>query len=417
MSTIGNKEYSVEFNDSVFESQAWKKSRYEGQGLNGAQINRYTTGDITYGKTPVVRNVSRNIYIGNAVIPLGDAAASGDETLVQFPSSSYITIQKYITINSDDSISENNYDGSNLNSKNGFYRAFYEDFPIGGDFQLRLLDDTVDNFTLDNYKVMFNQGRLHLVSQFYRGNASPPFLVNAFSLQDSWEEITEDPWPGWDNKHLINIDTQAFSFDEAFRIYNNQYNNSFNEGVSGFFFSQADMEGFFDKAQTSMETSTENRFFFTFTTGSEPTETGYPLQSILISQTSSLAPLNLGKFSTAEVTDIKIDFNANYHRLEGNSKNTFQYPYYVGGENFNGSSRAYGFLMSKLNNSTPSILTNLYQPEQLPSYFGNAPFIVIPSNLHPYIKDNLLYFLNQAGVNIGNNTAPGKPDQQNQKLT
>jgi hypothetical protein len=90
MSTIGNKEYSVEFNDSVFESQAWKKSRYEGQGLNGAQINKWTDGDITYGKTPVVRNVSRNIYIGNAVIPVGDAAASGDETLVQFPSSSYV---------------------------------------------------------------------------------------------------------------------------------------------------------------------------------------------------------------------------------------------------------------------------------------------------------------------------------------
>jgi hypothetical protein len=76
-----------------------------------------------------------------------------------------------------------------------------------------------------------------------------------------------------------------------------------------------------------------------------------------------------------------------------------------------------GYIVSLLNNSTPSILTNLYQPEQLPSYFGNAPFIVIPSNIHPYIKDNLLYFLNQAGVNIGNNTAPGKPDQQNRKLT
>jgi hypothetical protein len=161
MSTIGNKEYSVEFNDSVFESQAWKKSRYEGKELSGAQINKYTAGDVSYGNTPVIRNVSRNIYIGNAVIPLGDAAASGDETLVQFPSSSYITIEKYITINSDDSISENNYNGSDLDSKNGFYRSFYEDFPIGGDFQLRVLDDTVDNFTLDNYKVSFNQGRLH----------------------------------------------------------------------------------------------------------------------------------------------------------------------------------------------------------------------------------------------------------------
>ena len=36
---------------------------------------------------------------------------------------------------------------------------------------------------------------------------------------------------------------------------------------------------------------------------------------------------------------------------------------------------------------------------------GDKEFVIIPENLHPFIKDNLLYFLTQAGVNVGGDTS------------
>ena len=158
MSTLGNRDFNIAFNDSVLETKGWYGSRYEGKQLNGSEINTFTEGDTSFGTTPVVRNLTRNIYVGNAIIDLEDTS---DPTLTPFPSSSYVLIEKYFTIDEDDTITENNYDGSNPISKKGFYRSFYEDFSLGGDFQLLFLDETITNLTADNYKVIFNQGRLH----------------------------------------------------------------------------------------------------------------------------------------------------------------------------------------------------------------------------------------------------------------
>lgn len=402
MSTIGNKEYSVEFNDSVFESQAWKKSRYEGQELSGAQTNRYTEGDVSFGKTPVIRNVSRNIYVGNAIIPLGDIDASGDETLVQFPSSSYITIQKYITVNSDDSISENNYDGSNLDSKNGFYRAFYEDFPIGGDFQLKLLDDTVNNFTLDNYKVVFNQGRLHAVAGLNNSGFNDTLGINTTS------------------NNIFQIGSSTYSGGDPytdFTILNNTYTNLFYTGSYSGIDTYNEVVAFYGQMFDSMQgvENINNRYFISFCGSGSVAPLGsstvppIPFKDLTLTG----APNKLADFATAEIgkspglqilmqTSDKLRFSKRINAYSNGQLN---------------NNDAHNYTLSKLNNSTPAILTNLYQPEQLPSNTGNAPFIVIPSNIHPYIKDNLIYFLDQAGIDIGNNRAPGKIVQQNQKLT
>ena len=71
----------------------------------------------------------------------------------------------------------------------------------------------------------------------------------------------------------------------------------------------------------------------------------------------------------------------------------------------------YGFkstktiIISKLNDENPSLLVELNKIDQLPEEIGNKEFIVIPENLHPFIKDNLLYFLTRAGINVGGDTS------------
>ena len=60
-----------------------------------------------------------------------DENGGEDITLVNFPNFSYITTLKYITVNADNTISTDIVESKpdDFNSRRGFYRSFYEDFP------------------------------------------------------------------------------------------------------------------------------------------------------------------------------------------------------------------------------------------------------------------------------------------------
>ena len=62
-------------------------------------------------------------------------------------------------------------------------------------------------------------------------------------------------------------------------------------------------------------------------------------------------------------------------------------------------------IFSQVNDTTPSLLIELNKSSELPEGTGNKPFIILPHNIHPFIKDNLLYFLTQAGIDVGGNTS------------
>jgi hypothetical protein len=55
--------------------------------------------------------------------------------------------------------------------------------------------------------------------------------------------------------------------------------------------------------------------------------------------------------------------------------------------------------------------------KDLPSGLGDAPIIIIPHNLHPFVKDNLVYFLSKAGIDVGDSTIPDQIIVENQTLT
>ena len=62
------KQFTVEFDDALLDLEGWKRPRYNGSKLTAAKINKYTAGDITYGKTPVLEKKTNAIYIANTVI-------------------------------------------------------------------------------------------------------------------------------------------------------------------------------------------------------------------------------------------------------------------------------------------------------------------------------------------------------------
>lgn len=65
------------------------------------------------------------------------------------------------------------------------------------------------------------------------------------------------------------------------------------------------------------------------------------------------------------------------------------------------------YAISRMNDDNPSLLIELNKDQTLPDVrkTGDKEFVVIPENLHPFIKDNLEYFLTQAGINVGGDTS------------
>ena len=157
-----------EFNDSVLDTQAWNSSRYTGRQLKGKKVNQYSRTDITYAHTPVVSNYSRNIYIGSRVIGMrepGLGVKNDDLTLTPFPGFSYITVDDYITVNADDSITKRSIRGGigtddDLNAKKGFYQAWYQDFPIGTKVTIKPLDSKLAQSLTPRYDIFNNSGQL-----------------------------------------------------------------------------------------------------------------------------------------------------------------------------------------------------------------------------------------------------------------
>ena len=159
-----------EFNDSVLTTHAWNSSRYSGKQLSSAKINEYTAGDTTFSHTPVVSNFSRNIYIGSRVIGMREPGlgAPEDPTLTPFPGFSYVTVDDYITVNSDDSITRRSVrSGTGINSelhaKKGFYQAWYQDFPIGTNVEVRPLDTRLAQSLAPRYNIFNNSGQLQKI--------------------------------------------------------------------------------------------------------------------------------------------------------------------------------------------------------------------------------------------------------------
>ena len=158
-----------EFNDSVLTTQAWNSSRYRGRQLIGSKINSARRDDVgNNDRIPIIQNYSRNIYIGSRVIGMTEPGVTGsfdDPTLTPFPGFSYVTVDEYITVNSDDSITRRSVrggrgEGDDLNARKGFYQAWYQDFPIGKQVQVKPLDKKLAQSLSPRYNVFNNSGQL-----------------------------------------------------------------------------------------------------------------------------------------------------------------------------------------------------------------------------------------------------------------
>lgn len=394
---LGEKDYIIEFNDSVLSTQTWNNPRYDGCETKTQELNKFTTGDISYGKRTAVQKYTRNIYVGEAII---NASGSDDSNLTLFSGFSYVTTTKFITINDNDSLDIRSFIPSIPEEKTGFYRTFLEDFSIGSECQVYLLNEGIINSLDDQYEIYFNEGKLKQIAYFSNdnypespisGSAIGP-ITSGFNFIYSFDST------------IPNYELNTFNFNLGPDLYSIS-NFTPPPSLSTNDFSIVD--DFFEKTILSRQ-ETDNRFFITITTGSSYTDA-----LILNDSGSKLLSLSTSEFyRKGRYGNFDFLLLMNKYPLDTNYTNNFTYS----------DTGNIGYSISRLDTSIPSILINLNKPEQLPNGFfagqninnifnsfpsqrSGPKFIIIPGNLHPYIKDNINYFLNKADLieGTGNN--------------
>jgi len=151
------KEYNVEFDDSLLDLAGWKNPRYEGSKLTGVEINKFTQGDVTYGRNPVIENKVVALYIGNTLIG-GDGE---EDAYTEITNHSYATVDKILIIDlADDSVQI--IDRQNYNPI-AFRRHVDRDLFEGSSVHIKLLDFSVENALKPRHAVKFNRGSLQKV--------------------------------------------------------------------------------------------------------------------------------------------------------------------------------------------------------------------------------------------------------------
>tara|TARA_R110001632_G_scaffold171477_2_gene290669 strand:- start:1712 stop:3478 length:1767 start_codon:yes stop_codon:yes gene_type:complete len=441
-----------EFNDSVLTTKAWNSSRYDGRQLSGSKLNKFTAGDSSYGLTPVISNLTRTFYISSDITSLNNTGLrinrlSGDEeedtenpiedpSLQYIPDFSYIVVNKSITINKDNSIkitdlSTFNASPGGTNRRTGFNREFQTNIPNGSYIGLKNLDASVKDRSDISYRVYFNAGRLQPIARF----------INDFSVQDIAGSTTL-------SKSLKFAVSDTLNQGGSFTIQNRKKVRQFFTGsiqpktVNGTAVgpSYNEFKSFFGAMSAYRNTNVSKpRFFFSLLNTLGETAPANPLAKDIevirtVSSESGFFPTeNLAELSTAEITSNGEDlsnfilggsstFNLNQNYTTEVTTNEVTDPdtggtitIIAGGSSpllFSGS-----YDISFLNENKPSLLVNLNKEIEFPDGIGRTPLVIIPENLHPYIKDNIPQFMARAGFDIGNITQINALDETNQTLS
>ena len=404
--TTGSNEYSVELNDANLETKAWRSSRYEGSQTKTQTINQYTDGDISFGKTTAIQKYSRNIYVGNGVVGMDDNGAE-DPLLVKFPNFSYVTSLKYFTVNSDNTISNDTVESKPNDFKNrrGFYRAFYEDFPIGSSCKIIINDESIRTNLKDNYKIYFNGGQLEKLINIDLPPAGYAITQNStsYQIQQTISKFSA-------NVLFLNTNELRIFYTGSLRAIDGDSENLQISELSSY------IEPFFSNYKDLSPYIGDKRMFLSFCT-----QSGIPSDP---SNGDEFTPLrtnakdnvpdgeiyrteNLAELSTIEAMDITNPSNNVITFTKTPLFVTNQD--YISGDagtptptNFTNGS----IMISKTEDATPSLLVNLPKDEHLPDGIGQKSFVIIPENLHPHIKKNLTHFLSKAGISLDVDVVP-----------
>ena len=465
---VDTESYDVEFNDSVLTTKAWNSSRYDGRQLSAHKINRVSTLDVgNNNKTPIIQHYSRNIYVGNDVVSLNQGEEIDDENLMSIDGFSYLQTKHYITINNDDTITHNRLESNEDNEyeKVGFYQAFYDDFPQQSTCNLVLLDNKVSNKTKPFYKIYFNGGQFQKLFTYNPTDFITSFGADAFTLSYNISYytsslLTSDGGPqgvATSRGNFLRIKSTQEALPNSLLYLNPKIQNLklikefSSKDLSTILVEESISEAtqhvplnakliyddMFAYQQSSSYTN-DKRFFLTFyESGSEqPIRTissgSLPHVSPGVGSTVALRTQNIAEISTTEIISASLSSGSEDLDLFFSDKTPLNQPYntrrdftntlsattstsHVGFSGIPELATIAPIQISQVKDDVPSLLVNLDKTAQLPRDIGDKPFVILPTNIHPYIKENLNLLLSRAGINASDDATTVIQEQVTKK--
>ena len=418
---IGDNLYTVEINDSEFEREGWKRGRYKGTKLTATQINKFTEGDVTFGKEPVIEQYSKTIYVFNKANSSFESNAgvfypTTDEFTQTLPDKTIIDttnfkIDRAVTFNINDPSDFSQIEpGANENdpSFHLFDTQVKHDLALFNTCSVRFFDNTNNGFVKKQYIVGYNRGEFKPAAAFFQ---------NA-------EEIDADTGIGTKistNVTVVNNST-FFTYDltsssgKSSRLY-------INPNVEEWFISQEGASGsqgvltagqtaitidnlgdqdqinsahgyFFQLSKRLGKTSVQNeRYYVSFNEGKKGG--GNLVQKDLIKAFDIHALEDSG-------SNISISNKRFFIKITGRHNNRFKANYNQTGDSNTEGTEEYVIFKEFPANNVIHLDFNI--DIEAPVGTGDGG-VIIPANLHPVIKEQLNVYLSNAGLGAQGGTS------------
>ncbi len=409
---LGNKEFSIEFNDSVLDTKAWRSTRYEGNqletqnGINGA----FREGDKSFGKTPIVERYSRCIYIGKQITPhLGDGDVPPDTlSSVGFKGKTVIQLDGLFQINGDNTITKiTNFDApggtgkTRRSTQNTIRGAVGDDFRVGSKAKLIVFDQSVEQNLKEGYTVEFNEGSLTRIAEVSQSLTTPDVIVSflPFALASNAKVNIIVPETANNGTDTLDIggstsSTKITLFDNNLSSYHTNTSGSGDNIISGnqtsvfaglvSFFNDSKEERDLDRALNKFYIQVKPPRLFPpqrFNTAE------FGLNNLLIyeldmNQLTIAGPPGNSIISIGFKTDALLSNPFNSPFGDFNTYTSFQ-------EDPDDPKNPANLITVHRLNPNPAIIVDMVTTDDLPNGVGSEGFVIIPDNLHPDIKRDL----------------------------
>ena len=356
---IGDKIYNLEINDSEFEREGWKNARYKGSKLKAATINKFSKGDISFAKQPVIEQYSKTVYVFNQARHSFDADDPSNFSQIE-PG-----------INKDD------------------YHYDYFDYLVKNDLALfnscsvKFFNNDNNSFVKPFYTVGHNKGKFQPASAFF---------PSASTSSDFYSEI--------DNSRI------TAQISNNGRLYINPNVEEWFIAQTGATGSQGSLNATSDQTVAitithtgngngsdinslsgyilglSKEINNDNPYFIAFNQGLQGIGNLKEKNLLKAFDVRELqySGSNIHDFSETSILKIK---------TEGKDNGNFTTTYSTANEQ--------DAIIFKRINSNNVIHLDFNKDIEAPAGTGNGG-VIIPNNLHPKIKEQLNVYLSNAGL-------------------
>ncbi len=391
---IGDKSYTVEMNDSEFEREGWKRGRYKGTKLTSAKINKFTPGDVTYGKEPVIEQYTKTVYVFNQAnnsfgVNAGVFYPSTDEFEQTLPDKQIIgavnfKIDRAVTFTvgnpRDFSQIEPGTDKEDP-SFHYFDTLLKTDLSLFNSCSVRFFDNVNNGFVKSKYIVGYNKGEFTPAASYFQDDSATSTEVHASSGESQFDYELSD-----NGRLYINPNVEEWFISQTGASGSQGTLNGGNTAITinhvGDSTSINSMEGYFFGLSSRLGNKKDS-YYISFDKGNQGI--GLLNQKNIIKafdiheleDSGSNINLSNNEFSIKTTGRYGSTFTGNYESITGERKEEFTL-----------------FREKKTNNN---VHLNFNLITEAPAGVGNGG-VIIPDNLHPAIKESLNVYLGNAGL-------------------